>query len=86
MQDEIQIVISNGEVRFIHDDDLASAFSSLGAVNTQRASMVEPYGSGWTADLSPVGGPVLGPFTRRDIALAAEVKWLQERNSPKPVL
>ena len=32
---------------------------------------------GWLADLSPVNGPVLGPFDRRSEALAAELAWLE---------
>ncbi len=32
----------------------------------------------WHADLSPVGGPVLGPFGQRSAALAAETSWLDE--------
>ena len=31
----------------------------------------------WTADLRPVGGPVLGPFARRSEALEAERAWLE---------
>ncbi|EMB17938.1 hypothetical protein RE6C_01332 [Rhodopirellula europaea 6C] len=30
----------------------------------------------WTADLSPVGGPVLGPFALRSEAIEAEIEWL----------
>lgn len=43
-----------------------------------RASHVEPTGNGtqWHADMSPVGGPTLGPFERRCDALAAEVQYL----------
>ena len=37
---------------------------------------VAPDGA-WTADLSPVNGPVLGPYTRRSEALAAEIAWLE---------
>ena len=29
------------------------------------------------ADLSPVGGPLLGPFERRSDAVQAEVYWLE---------
>ena len=36
----------------------------------------------WWADLTPVGGPVLGPFHERDVALAAELTWLQANNIP----
>jgi hypothetical protein len=50
----------------------------LGDTSICRASYVEPDESGrWTADLSPVGGPCLGPFVRRSQALAAERAWLE---------
>jgi hypothetical protein len=84
MSQELQIVIKGGQVRFIHDDDLAEAFQGLGKMTTTRASHVEPSGDGWTADLAPVSGPILGPYPRRDMALAAEVKWLQDHNTPVP--
>lgn len=52
----------------------------LGAVHMRRASHVEPTEDGrWTADMSPVGGGVLGPFDRRSEALAAEVAWLETK-------
>jgi len=38
----------------------------------------------WWADMSPVDGPVLGPFTTRDDALKAETEWLLERDLPLP--
>ena len=34
--------------------------------------------SAWTADMSPVGGPILGPFSFRYEALKAERDWLRE--------
>jgi hypothetical protein len=34
---------------------------------------------GWEADMSPVNGPVLGPFATRGAALTAEVTWLKTR-------
>ncbi len=50
---------------------------AIGVARTVRASHVEPApGGGWTADLSPVGGPTLGPFPLRSAALAAEAAWL----------
>lgn len=50
----------------------------IGHVMISRASHVEPTPDGtWTADLAPVGGPVLGPYARRSEALAAEVAWLE---------
>ncbi len=84
MKDQIQIVIAGGEVRFIHDDDLAEAMRGLGTSTTARASRVEPTEGGWKADLAPVQGPVLGPFPRRSTALEAEVEWLQQHRTPKP--
>ncbi len=49
----------------------------LGALAISRASHVEPDVAGhWTADLSPVGGPTLGPFATRGQALVAEEAWI----------
>jgi hypothetical protein len=64
-----------GTIRCVYDE--AVPLTELGAVNIQRASHVEPTSTGqWTADLSPVAGPVLGPFIHRSAALAAERAWL----------
>ena len=52
--------------------------TELGSVRCSRASHVEPTSDGaWSADLSPVGGPVLGPYALRSEALAVEVAWLE---------
>lgn len=52
--------------------------SSLGRPVIRRASHVEPTEDGqWLADLSPVGGPALGPFSLRSSALRAEKEWLE---------
>jgi hypothetical protein len=66
-----------GVITTIYSDDLAPLLAK-GKVAIRRASHVEPSatGSGWTADLAPVGGPVLGPFPLRQEALDAEVRWL----------
>ena len=53
------------------------AIPGVGELTIRRASHVEPDERGrWLADLTPVGGPVLGPFDRRGAALAAEQQWL----------
>jgi hypothetical protein len=72
-----------GRVRCVYDDALD--LGALGRVVITRASHVEPDPDGrWTADLSPVGGPVLGPFGRRSEALAAERTWLDRNWPPAP--
>lgn len=70
---------ADGRVRFIYADGLVGLLE-LGASTVYRASHVEPIpGGGWTADLGPSGGPVLGPYVLRADALAAEVAWLEGR-------
>jgi hypothetical protein len=70
------VVAPGGCVRAIYAEEIDLA--ALGRPEVSRASHVEPDGrGGWTADLSPVGGPALGPFALRSEALAAEVAWLE---------
>lgn len=70
------LISPDGEVRCIYDE--AIDLHSLGSLSIQRASHVEPTVDGrWLADLTPVAGPVLGPFLRRTDALAAELSWLK---------
>ncbi len=53
---------------------------SFGRLSIRRASNVEPTSNGhWLADLSPVGGPLLGPFQKRSEAIQAELDWLSEQ-------
>jgi hypothetical protein len=71
------IVEKGGRVRGIYGETIDLA--TLGTLTITRASHVEPDDEGrWLADLSPINGPVLGPFERRSGALAAEVAWLEE--------
>ena len=73
----MQIIIdSNGTVRCVYGEEIELAV--LGDVGIARGSHVEPATGGWTADLSPVSGPVLGPFRQRSEALKAELCWLNE--------
>ena len=66
----------DGTVRAIYDEAIDLAM--LGKPTIKRASSVEPNEQGrWNADLSPVDGPVLGPFDRRSEALEAERDWLE---------
>ncbi len=71
------IFSTSGTCRCVYSEDFNLA--SLGTLQIQRGSHVEPNEEGqWTADLSPVNGPVLGPFPSRSEALRAEVAWLHE--------
>jgi hypothetical protein len=63
-------------------DDRIKFLQKLGPVCVKRASHVEPLGDGWTADLTPVNGPVLGPFPTRAEALEKEVAWLKQYHLP----
>lgn len=74
------------------DEIADEALLGLGGTVIATASYVEPapmriekegndsagwgWTWGWTADLAPLGGPVLGPFARKDDALEAERNWL----------
>ena len=70
-------IAPNGDLSFIYDDKRAD-LCEQGEATTRRASYVEPSSKGWTADLTPVAGPVLGPFRLRSEALDAERSWLEE--------
>ena len=69
------VIHSTGEIRCIYDEKIELA--KLGTLSITRASHVEPDAAGcWWADLAPLQGPHLGPFTRRTDALRAESDWL----------
>ena len=69
-------VEGDGTVHCLYGE--AVDLSVLGSLAIRRASHVEPDDMGqWWADLSPVGGPILGPFDLRSQALDAERVWLE---------
>jgi len=76
MSSEMELVVdAGGSVRCIYGEELD--LRKLGKLQITRASHVEPDAEGyWWADMGPVGGPMLGPFTSRSEALAAERGWL----------
>ena len=73
----MQLVIQpDGSLKCVYGE--AIDLHALGQVGISRGSHVEPDEHGqWLADLSPVSGPVLGPFPARSEALEAEVAWLE---------
>lgn len=69
------LITPQGIVRCLYNETLPLA--RLGRLSIRRGSHVEPTPEGtWTADLAPVGGPLLGPFPNRSQALDAEREWL----------
>jgi hypothetical protein len=69
-------IAATGQVRCLYGEELD--LDSLGSLTIRRASHVEPTECGsWTADLSLIGGPKLGPFAQRSQALAAEARWIE---------
>jgi hypothetical protein len=70
------VVLPDGTVRAVYAEDIN--LGVLGRPMIARASHVEPDEQGhWIADLTPVSGPILGPFCQRSQALAAEQTWLE---------
>jgi hypothetical protein len=73
----MQLVIEPaGTIRCVYGETID--LPALGLLTIRRGSHVEPTEGGqWLADLSPTGGPVLGPFATRSQALQAELAWLE---------
>ncbi len=80
----LQITVTKeGRLLFVWDDTLQPLLS-LGRASIRRVSHVEPMSTNvpvdmvnrWSADLSPIGGPWLGPFDLREQALEAERDFL----------
>ena len=72
----MQLVIkADGNIWCLYAEAIDLAL--LGSVCIERGSHVEPDDQArWFADLSPVIGPLLGPFSKRSDALQAEIDWL----------
>ena len=73
----MQLVVQlGGTVHCLYGEELE--LPQLGRLAIARGSHVEPTATGqWTADMSPVTGPVLGPFPSRSDVLTAERQWLE---------
>ena len=70
------VVSENGMAMAIYSEEID--LGTIGEATITRASHVEPENGAWWADMSPSGGPKLGPFERRSEALEAEVDWLKQ--------
>tara|TARA_R110000824_G_scaffold32908_3_gene106087 strand:- start:4193 stop:4504 length:312 start_codon:yes stop_codon:yes gene_type:complete len=80
----------DGAVSFVYEDaervmgvDIRRLIK-MWALTTKRVSHVEPYVAdgtevGWIADMEPVGGPRLGPYSLRSDALTGERAWLRAK-------
>jgi hypothetical protein len=81
------LIDATGNVRCVYTETID--LTSLGIPSIRRASHVEPDSEGqWWADLTPVKGPSLGPFSNRTQALQAEQEWLEAHwpnNLPVPL-
>ena len=79
------LVHPGGNIRCVYGE--AINLAELGHLSIRRGSRVEPDEHGqWQCDLSPVSGPLLGPFASRSAALAAEAAWLDEHWLQEPLL
>ena len=76
MAGDLKFRFTGDQFEAVYDDEIADVLPRLGTYAVRRASHVEPCGNGWTADMKPMGGPVLGPYHLRSQALAAEREWL----------
>ena len=75
------IITAEGQVRCIYAE--AIDLAAVGRLAISRGSYVEPNAAGqWIVDLSPVDGPLLGPFAQRSAALQSEMDWLEQHWLP----
>lgn len=79
----LEIFISKeGDMLTLSGDELlCEPIDGQAEVTIARASHVEPevtpQGIRWSADMGPIGGPVLEGYKTRELALAAEVDYIR---------
>lgn len=78
------VIMPDGTIHFLYYDNLKPLLK-IGKSKVRRASNIDPTKDGqhWFVDLAPVGGPKLGPFDTRDIAIHEEVSWLNKNRLGK---
>lgn len=70
-------VEATGEITCLYTEKID--LNKFGKLDISRASHVEPTPDGqWTADCTPVGGVILGPFPTHSEAIAAEVRYVNQ--------
>jgi hypothetical protein len=75
----LKVAADGSTLTAIHNDALVDLYEE-GQCRIARASHVEPTEDAqWTADMEPLGGPILGPFALRQEALDAEVAWIEQK-------
>ena len=75
------LISPQGTVHCVYSE--AIDLATIGRLAISRGSYVEPNAAGqWLGDLSPVNGPLLGPFAQRSAALEAEMDWLEQHWLP----
>lgn len=58
MSEHVLTFALDGTASTIYADDIKPLLTSLGQLETRRASDVEPDGEGWSAWIRPEGGPL----------------------------
>ena len=75
------LISPQGTVHCVYSE--AIDLATIGRLAISRGSYVEPNVAGqWLVDLSPVNGPLLGPFAQWSAALEAEMDWLEQHWLP----
>jgi hypothetical protein len=58
MSEQTIVINEDGSLQFVWSDELVE-LAEQGEAHIVRASHVEPHGTGWTADMRPVNGPIV---------------------------
>lgn len=84
---KIKILVRNGKVITLYDDEVAKALQKglQATAEIRRVSHVESIPGEnekieFTADLSPIGGPVLKGFDTYQAAVESEIAWIQSNH------
>ena len=94
LEDDCAVVRNISEVEKISRNSYVETWDSLSEAARRKLQLRHvvangkivghdlPLAEAWWADMGPVCGPVLGPFSSRDQALTAELEWLRQKGLP----